>query len=368
MLPNYINYDYNNVMKNKYQLRRIMMDNKILKALKFASKKHENCFRKDGKTPYITHLIEVMNILISEGYDHEVVVAGLLHDVIEDTYTTTKEIKRKFGDEILLLVMYNSENKSLSWKERKEITIEKLKNEWDEKASAVCFADKLSNLRSIFRDIEYSGHSIWKRFKADRDAVLKYYEDIFNQSFHLNGKAFYYEYYKLLELIKYEVTNHLSEVDEIIRMRHWENTAQYLLDDNNLNYPDAMPDLLRLAERFEDHEAECILGNCYLRGNGVECDPEKAILYFQLSTQHGNMDAPAYLGHIYVNGIYVDKDLEVAYDYFKLAVERGCDFAKDALDKLILSKDFKLYRFVCGTEEDILDVIKKDKESNSGGQ
>ena len=60
----------------------------LLKALAFANKKHKNQFRKGSKIPYITHLIEVMNILLENGYTNNQIIDGLLHKQIEDNNTT----------------------------------------------------------------------------------------------------------------------------------------------------------------------------------------------------------------------------------------------------------------------------------------
>ena len=72
-------------------------------AIKFATKAHEGQKRKSGE-PYITHPLSVADILIDWGMDIDTVVAGVLHDTIEDTETTLKEVKNTFEESVAFLV------------------------------------------------------------------------------------------------------------------------------------------------------------------------------------------------------------------------------------------------------------------------
>lgn len=72
-------------------------------AVDFASVKHEGQFRKSGE-PYITHPLKVASILIEWGMDIDSVIAGVLHDVVEDTETPLDEIEAAFGREIAFIV------------------------------------------------------------------------------------------------------------------------------------------------------------------------------------------------------------------------------------------------------------------------
>lgn len=72
-------------------------------AIDFATEKHKGQFRKSGEE-YITHPLTVAGILIDWGMDIDSVIAGVLHDVVEDTETPLEEIENKFGKEIAFLV------------------------------------------------------------------------------------------------------------------------------------------------------------------------------------------------------------------------------------------------------------------------
>ena len=97
----------------------------------------------------IIHPINVANILSEYGYDDNVVAAAYLHDVIEDTKYTKEDLLNEFNDDIVSLVLgATEEDKSLSWEERKTITIDKVKY-LDLRHKAVVCADKISNLEDM---------------------------------------------------------------------------------------------------------------------------------------------------------------------------------------------------------------------------
>lgn len=77
--------------------------NKIVAAYEFAAKAHEGQLRDSGE-PYITHPLAVSFILLELGMDTDTICAAMLHDVVEDTPATLDDIKKKFGDDVAMLV------------------------------------------------------------------------------------------------------------------------------------------------------------------------------------------------------------------------------------------------------------------------
>ncbi|TCM92613.1 HD domain-containing protein [Paenibacillus sp. BK033] len=147
-------------------------------AIEFAATAHKAQYRKGTGIPYISHPFGVAMLLSSYNYSEEVIIAGLLHDVLEDTDTTEQQLTDLFGPKITFIVQGCSEpDKSLSWEERKTHTIENLPSSSLEIRLVAC-ADKLHNLRSMKREFETSGPSFWSRFKRGEKEQAWYYKSL----------------------------------------------------------------------------------------------------------------------------------------------------------------------------------------------
>lgn len=124
---------------------------RILAAARFAAEKHAQQKRK-GQTqePYINHLIEVAELIASSStrLDAELIMAGLLHDTVEDTGTTLDELEERFGSGVAALVAEVTDDKSLPKETRKRLQVENAHKK-SERAQTLKLADKISNLRSI---------------------------------------------------------------------------------------------------------------------------------------------------------------------------------------------------------------------------
>lgn len=152
------------------------MSDKIFSALRFATNAHSGQFRKTTKVPYIVHPIDVMDILINNNASNDAVVAGILHDTLEDTATTANDLRQEFGDRITELVIGASEpDKSQSWEVRKTHTLETLCNIDDIDQLMVICADKLSNISSIATALNKYGDAVWARFKRGYEQQKWYY-------------------------------------------------------------------------------------------------------------------------------------------------------------------------------------------------
>lgn len=123
----------------------------ILTALHLCAQRHRNQRRKDTEaTPYVNHPIEVADLLwrIGNVRDTSVIIAALLHDVIEDTKTKPDEIESRFGEAVLSLVLEVSDDKSLPKLERKRLQIEHAPH-LTEAAKQIKLADKICNVRDV---------------------------------------------------------------------------------------------------------------------------------------------------------------------------------------------------------------------------
>ncbi|MCK5683295.1 HD domain-containing protein, partial [bacterium] len=96
-------------MTNKSNSMEKNKDHLIFKAIEFATKAHSGQYRKGSLVPYIIHPIRVCKILINYNCGEIVASAGVLHDVLEDTPRTRKDITKSFGSKICTLVETVSE-------------------------------------------------------------------------------------------------------------------------------------------------------------------------------------------------------------------------------------------------------------------
>ena len=122
----------------------------LFKALAFSAKKHTKQRRKDlDQSPYINHPIALANILSKRGIvDENVLCAAILHDTIEDTETTEKELAEEFGKKITSIVLEVTDDKNLEKSVRKQKQIEHAATISHE-AKLVKLADKIANLTDI---------------------------------------------------------------------------------------------------------------------------------------------------------------------------------------------------------------------------
>ena len=179
-------------------------DNELIaEAIRFATEKHSSVVNKDGTVgqlrkgsclPYIVHPMEVWQILRNNNCSAKVQIAGLLHDTLEDTDTTPEEIKEKFGSEVLALVKSESEDKTKTWKERKQHTIDALAKDSIE-TMQVCCADKLSNCKAQLYDFKQIGDALFERFNKESTPELQawYYKNIVKALTPLKGMQMYSE-------------------------------------------------------------------------------------------------------------------------------------------------------------------------------
>ena len=173
----------------------------VSKAIVFATKAHEGQFRKATKIPYILHPMECAVIISGMTTDEEMIAAALLHDTVEDCDVTIEDIRREFGSRVAQFVARESEDKSKSWQERKQTTIDQLSSHTKEECMLV-LADKLSNIRSITRDYKELGEALWDGYHEKRkERIGWYYKSIAEKLTCLSEYEQYAEYCRLVEQI-----------------------------------------------------------------------------------------------------------------------------------------------------------------------
>ncbi len=126
---------------------------KIRSAYDFAAKAHENQIRETGE-PYIIHPVEVASILAEFEFDQSVIIAALLHDVIEDTSIGYNDLKKEFGEEIAKLVDGVTKLDKISFTTKEELQVENLRKMFlamaeDIRVVMIKLADRLHNMRTL---------------------------------------------------------------------------------------------------------------------------------------------------------------------------------------------------------------------------
>lgn len=180
--------------------------NILEEAIFFATMAHGGQMRKLAKTPYILHPIEVAAIIATMTDDLEVMAAGVLHDTIEDTPVTPEQIEKKFGMKVFGLVQSETEDKlsnrpaADTWMERKEDSLLALKHTKNMNVKILWLADKLSNMRSFYREFLKSGYDIFKGLnQKDPKMQAWYYRTIRDYLSDLSDTAAYKEYSMLVD-------------------------------------------------------------------------------------------------------------------------------------------------------------------------
>jgi (p)ppGpp synthase/HD superfamily hydrolase len=176
---------------------------RINHAFAFAAKHHDRQVRKGTRLPYLTHPANVAVILTRYGQDETTVVAGVLHDVIEDCvrdgYTRDmleQRIGDKFGPEVLDTVLavterqVDEEGVQLSSEERKDDYLARLAGA-SERARWVCAADKIHNGSSIVADLRRTldPDTVWSRFSAGRVGTVRWYRRVYERLRELGFRA-----------------------------------------------------------------------------------------------------------------------------------------------------------------------------------
>lgn len=137
-------------------------------ALIIATKAHKDQVRKHNGTPYIVHPIMVARILEQYGFGEEVVAAGLVHDVLEDTDIPESDLREQLGDKVIDIVTAVSEDKALVWEERKMEYVKRVMAS-GESVWAVSVADKIHNASSLIAFHKIAGAKAWDVFNRGKE-------------------------------------------------------------------------------------------------------------------------------------------------------------------------------------------------------
>lgn len=166
----------------------MIITKRLSHAINRASELHREQLRR-GKdmTPYVSHLYSVMHILQKVTEDEDVLIAGLLHDSLEDVPNYNKEkLGEEFGERVVAIVVGVTEpldaNKSMEdqrpWLERKEAYMAALQNGPKESA-LVSSADKIHNLMSTEYSVETGDEMLFQKMQMSFTNQKIFYEKVY---------------------------------------------------------------------------------------------------------------------------------------------------------------------------------------------
>ena len=161
------------------------MPNDLARALKYASKHHAGQTRKGSDVPYLTHLLAVSALVLEDGGTEAEAIAALLHDVVEDTGVSRRDVRERFGRRVARIVAactdinLGEEHTAENWFLRRQRLLERLRDPDVLPATVrVKAADSLHNVRSLTADLRRRGPEVWTHFHAGAVDQLWYYRSV----------------------------------------------------------------------------------------------------------------------------------------------------------------------------------------------
>jgi GTP pyrophosphokinase len=196
---------------------------KIKKAISFATVKHSGQTRFDG-TPYVNHVIHTGKNLAHLGMDTTTIIAGILHDVIEDTETTEEEVEHEFGSDVKFLVSGVSKLSKLRYQgiERHVESLRKffVASASDIRVVIIKLADRLHNIQTLEnvrpeKRIRIAKETLELHARlADRLGMGQLKAELEDLAFPF---AYPEEYQKIKELSDEQTKNSQKNIDDVLK-------------------------------------------------------------------------------------------------------------------------------------------------------
>jgi guanosine-3',5'-bis(diphosphate) 3'-pyrophosphohydrolase len=168
----------------------------LIDAILFAAGSHAGQLRKDCVTPYINHPIEVMHLLVYTGgiEDPEILMAAVLHDVIEDTSSTAEDIAERFGRNVASIVLELTDDVTLPKEKRKQLQLQHAQK-LSHAAKLIRISDKICNVYDMLyappgdwdmkRRREYLewANSVVKKIPGTNKGLEAHFEELIEEGF-----------------------------------------------------------------------------------------------------------------------------------------------------------------------------------------
>ncbi|OZH54359.1 phosphohydrolase [Hydrocoleum sp. CS-953] len=160
----------------------IKLTERFQQALVLAYNLHSQQLRKDGRTPYIAHLLSVTALVLENGGNEDEAIAALLHDAVEDRggMATRQHILELFGETVVDIVDGCTESETIPkppWEERKLRYLQQISN-GSKSVKLISLADKLHNGRDLLAALRQEGKIVWKRFNGGKEKTFWFYHSL----------------------------------------------------------------------------------------------------------------------------------------------------------------------------------------------
>ena len=212
--------DFNDDFTIEKIIQKILTDDKqydlskIISAYEFAAKAHEGQTRSSGK-PYIIHPLAVAYTLLELGMDTDTICAALLHDVVEDTDATLDDLKKRFGQDVALLVDGVTKLSKIPTSTKEEQQAENIRKillamSQDIRVMIIKLSDRLHNMRTLkYRPLEKQRNTALETMNiyapiAHRLGIRTIKEELQDLAFHYLDPYAYPEIENILENKKEE--------------------------------------------------------------------------------------------------------------------------------------------------------------------
>ncbi|WP_138207880.1 HD domain-containing protein [Haloimpatiens lingqiaonensis] len=154
----------------------------ITRAIELALKAHENKKRIGTDIPYAVHPIEVGITLSKNKMDDETIIAGIIHDAVEQEYLSLEEVEEMFGFKVKRIVekvyIADKYQEGEDYIARKKRTLDYLREQASPEFKFVTCADRLSNLKMMQDEYKVIGDKVWDRYKEGYEKRKWYYQSL----------------------------------------------------------------------------------------------------------------------------------------------------------------------------------------------
>jgi (p)ppGpp synthase/HD superfamily hydrolase len=170
----------------------VVLGRRFARAVEWACALHAEQVKKGTDVPYAAHVLSVAALVLEDGGNQTQAIAALLHDALEDTTTTRKEVRKRFGRKVARIVAECTDvptgkqakgskrrRDGASWRERKTRTLDHLRDpDTSTAVLRVTAADSLANARTTLADLRRYGPETWERFHVGAVDQLWYYRSL----------------------------------------------------------------------------------------------------------------------------------------------------------------------------------------------